>query len=117
VFGNGRSEVGFSTAQVPRGALAVTITGPLVRAGRIQSIERDLILRADMPWQHGPAYPTRSEVDLQTVILHEFGHFAGNRRHVPRGCHDTPMVIGLGGGEWWRSTTDFSYRACGRTAS
>jgi hypothetical protein len=117
VFGNGRSEVGFSTAQVPRGALAVTITGPVVRAGRIQSIERDLILRADMPWQHGPAYPTRSEVDLQTVILHEFGHFAGNRRHVPRGCHDTPMVIGLGGGEWWRSTTDFSYRACGRTAS
>src|SRR4051795_10080134 len=109
-FGNGRSEVGFSTAQVPRAALAVTIIGRR-RAGRR---ERDLIIRADIPWQQGPDHPTRAQIDLETVILHEFGHVAGNRFHVPRGCRDTPMVVGLATGEWWRSTTDFSYRACDR---
>jgi hypothetical protein len=116
-FGNGRSEVGFSTAQVPFEALAVTITGPTFRAGRTRSIERDLILRADLPWEPGPEHPARGEVDLQTVILHEFGHVAGNRVHTARGCSNTPMVVGLAGGEWWRSTSDFSYRACGRSAS
>jgi hypothetical protein len=108
VFGNGRSEVGFSTAQVPRGALAVTIIGRRRPGGR----ERDLIIRADIPWQDGPDHPTRAQIDLETVILHEFGHVAGNRFHVPRGCRDTPMVVGLATGEWWRSTADFSYRAC-----
>lgn len=107
-FGNGRSEVGFSTSQVPRQALAVTIVGRRRGGG----LERDLILRADIPWQVGPDHPTRAQVDLETVILHEFGHVAGNRFHVPRGCRDTPMVVGLASGEWWRSTSDFSYRAC-----
>jgi hypothetical protein len=112
VFGNGRSEVGFSTAQVPRQALAVTVFGDRQRNGRR---ERDLILRADLPWEQGPDHPTRGRIDLQTVLLHEFGHVAGNRFHVPRGCRDTPMVVGLATGEWWRSTTDYSYRACNRT--
>lgn len=112
VFGNGRSEVGFSTAQVPRQALAVTVFGDRRRNGRR---ERDLILRADLPWEQGPDHPTRGRIDLQTVLLHEFGHVAGNRFHVPRGCRDTPMVVGLATGEWWRSTTDYSYRACNRT--
>jgi hypothetical protein len=109
-FGNGRSEVGFSTAQVPRQALAVTIVGRRQANGRR---ERDLILRADLPWEQGPERPTRARIDLETVLLHEFGHVAGNQFHVPRGCRDTPMVVGLATGEWWRSTTDFSYRACG----
>jgi hypothetical protein len=112
-FGNGRSEVGFSTAQVPRGAIAVTIVG---RPRRDGTRERDLILRADIPWQEGPDHPTRRQIDLETVLLHEFGHFAGNAFHVPRGCTDTPMVVGLATGEWWRSTTDFSYRACDNPA-
>jgi hypothetical protein len=107
-FGNGRSEVGFSNTQVPREALAVTIIGRR-RGGRL---ERDLIIRADIPWDEGPDHPTRRQYDLETVILHEMGHFAGNEFHVPRGCRDTPMVVGLARGEWWRSTTDFSYRAC-----
>jgi hypothetical protein len=112
IFGNGRSEVGFSTAQVPRQALAVTIIGDRRRDG---TRERDLIVRADLPWEQGPDHPTRQRVDLQTVLLHEFGHVAGNRFHVPRGCRDTPMVVGLATGEWWRSTTDYSYRACNAT--
>jgi hypothetical protein len=107
-FGNGISEVGFSTSQVPRQALAVTIIGRKRGGG----LERDLILRGDIPWDEGPAHPSRAQIDLETVLLHEFGHVAGNRFHVPRGCHDTPMVVGLATGEWWRATTDFSYRAC-----
>jgi hypothetical protein len=112
-FGNGRSEVGFSTAQVPRQALAVTVVARRRANGRR---ERDLILRADLPWEQGPEHPSRARIDLETVLLHEFGHVAGNAFHVPRGCSDTPMVVGLATGEWWRSTTDFSYRACGNTA-
>jgi hypothetical protein len=107
-FGNGRSEVGFSTTQVPREALAVTIIGRRRGGG----LERDLIIRADIPWDEGPDHPTRRQYDLETVILHEMGHFAGNEFHVPRGCRDTPMVVGLARGEWWRATDDFSYRAC-----
>jgi hypothetical protein len=117
VFGNGRSEVGFSSSQVPRQALGVTITGPVFRAGRVVAVERDLIVRGDLPWQEGPAHPARSQVDLETVLLHEFGHMAGNSRHAPRTCSNTPMVVGLAGGEWWRSTGDFSYRACGDSAT
>jgi hypothetical protein len=109
VFGNGRSEVGFSTVQVPPQALGVTVFG---RRGPDGRRERDLILRADLPWQAGPEHPTRRQIDLETVLLHEFGHVAGNRFHVPRGCENTPMVVGLATGEWWRSTADFSYRAC-----
>jgi len=112
-FGNGRSEVGFSTAQVPRQALAVTVVGRRRADGRR---ERDLIVRADLPWEQGPDHPSRARVDLETVLLHEFGHVAGNPSHVARGCRDTPMVVGLATGEWWRSTTDFSYRACNQAA-
>ena len=66
-----------------------------------------------MPWAQGPAHPTDDEYDLETVILHELGHWAGNLRHTPVGCHDTPMVKGLGPGEWWRSPSDWHYDACG----
>ena len=112
VFGNGRSEVGFASGQVPPGALAVTISGPDFRAGSVGGLERDLVLRTDLPWQPGPAYPSRTQIDLETVLLHEFGHVAGNRGHVSRGCRDTPMIIGLARGEWWRSSGDFSFRRC-----
>jgi hypothetical protein len=112
VFGNGRSEVGFATRLVPRGALAATITGPDFRAGSVGRLERDLVLRADLPWQEGPVHPDRTQIDLETVLLHEFGHMAGNRGHAGRGCRDTPMIIGLARGEWWRSSRDFSFRSC-----
>jgi hypothetical protein len=108
VLGNGRSEVGFATRYVPADALAVTIVRPAGR-GRV---ERDLFLRADLPWQPGPAHPSPAQIDLETVLLHEFGHVAGNRRHASR-CRDTPMIVALGRGEWWRSPGDFSFRFCG----
>ena len=79
-------------------------------------VERDLALLPDVPWAQGPAHPTGDEYDLETVVLHELGHWAGNLRHTPVGCHDTPMVKGLGPGEWWRSPSDWHYDACGSAA-
>ena len=126
---DGRSDIGFNGALVPPQALAITIgqmmTPVYVRThcnaggcaqtrtrGRSRLVEVDVAIRPDAPWQPGPAYPDASQVDLETTILHELGHAAGNGRHTPIGCHDTPMVVGLDGGEWWRSTTDWNYRGC-----
>ena len=127
--GDGHSDVGFAGALVSPGALATTtlLRRRYVRVRQVCSaagchttrtpagsrvVERDLALRPDLPWAPGPAYPTLDEVDLETVLLHELGHVAGNLRHTPVGCHDTPMVKALGGGEWWRSPTDWHYDAC-----
>jgi hypothetical protein len=128
-LGDGHSDVGFAGALVSPGALATTtlLRQNYVRVRRICSasscrtartpagsrvVERDLALRPDLPWAPGPAYPTAGEIDLETVLLHELGHFAGNLRHTPVGCHDTPMVSALGPGEWWRSPTDWHYDNC-----
>lgn len=128
-LGDGHSDVGFSRALVSPGALGTTtlLRRNYVRVRRICSagacrttrtpagsriVERDLALQPDMPWAPGPAYPTTGEIDLETVLLHELGHFAGNLRHTPVGCHNTPMVKALGPGEWWRSPTDWHYDAC-----
>ena len=48
-------------------------------------VERDLALLPDVPWAQGPAHPSAEEYDLETVILHELGHWAGNLRHTPVG--------------------------------
>ena len=109
VPGDGRSEIGFDTRRVASGALATT----QVRSQGTTTLERDIFIRADIPWQAGPAYPVAGQVDLETVLLHELGHFAGNRRHAPRGCRNSPMVVALAAGEWWRSRRDFSFRGCG----
>jgi hypothetical protein len=133
VLGDGRSEVGFSGALVAARALGTTIIQRhrVVRVRRICSpsacrtirtrlrafvTERDLALRPGIAWQPGPAHPSRRQYDLETVILHELGHVAGNLRHTGVGCHDTPMVRALDRGEWWRSTSDFHYRDCGAAA-
>jgi hypothetical protein len=129
-LGDGHDDVGFAAALVSEGALGTTtlLRQNYVRVRRVcaaagcrttrtpigtRIVERDLALLPDVPWAQGPAHPTGDEYDLETVILHELGHWAGNLRHTPVGCHDTPMVKGLAPGEWWRSPSDWHYDACG----
>jgi hypothetical protein len=129
-LGDAHNDVGFAAALVSEGALGTTtmLRQNYVRVRRVcaasgcrttrtpvgsRVVERDLALLPDVPWAQGPAHPTAGEYDLETVILHELGHWAGNLRHTPVGCHDTPMVKGLGPGEWWRSASDWQYDACG----
>jgi hypothetical protein len=129
-LGDGHDDVGFAAALVSEGALGTTtlLRQNYVRVRRLcaaagcrttrtpvgtRVVERDLALLPDVPWAQGPAHPTSEEYDLETVVLHELGHWAGNLRHTPVGCHDTPMVKGLGPGEWWRSSSDWHYDACG----
>jgi hypothetical protein len=128
-LGDAHNDVGFAAALVSEGALGTTtlLRQNYVRVRRVcaaggcrttrtpvgtRVVERDLALLPDVPWAQGPAHPTVEEYDLETVILHELGHWAGNLRHTPVGCHDTPMVKGLGPGEWWRSSSDWQYDAC-----
>ena len=128
-LGDAHNDVGFAARLVSRGALGTTtvLRQNYVRVQRVcaasgcrtmrtpagsRIVERDLALLPDVPWAQGPAHPSGDEYDLETVILHELGHWAGNMRHTPVGCHDTPMVKGLGPGEWWRSPTDWHYDAC-----
>jgi hypothetical protein len=129
-LGDGHNDVGFAAALVSQGALGTTtlLRQNYVRVRHVcaasgcrtmrtpagsRVVERDLALLPDVPWAQGPAHPTAEEYDLETVVLHELGHWAGNLRHTPVGCHDTPMVKGLGPGEWWRSPGDWHYDACG----
>jgi hypothetical protein len=103
---DGYSVAGFST-RVPRGVLGVQTD--YVRGGRV--IERDLALRADENWFAGPDYPALDQVDLESVLLHELGHMAGNKRHRVR-CANSPMVEALGAGEWWRGSRDKWFGEC-----
>ena len=126
---DGHSDIGFNAALVPPQALGITIVQTRTRvsvrfhcaAGRCtttrhigptQVVERDVAFRTDVPWEAGPAHPDANHVDLETAIIHELGHAAGNARHTALGCYDTPMVVGLANGEWWRSPQDWSYRRC-----
>ncbi len=128
-LGDAHNDVGFASRLVSPGALGTTtvLRQNYVRVHRVcaasgcrtlrtpagsRVVERDLALLPDVAWAQGPAHPSAEEYDLETVILHELGHWAGNMRHTPVGCHDTPMVKGLGPGEWWRSPTDWHYDAC-----
>ena len=81
----------------PRGVLGVQTD--YVKRGKV--VESDLALRADESWAQGPDYPALDEVDLESVLLHELGHMAGNKKHRSR-CTNTPMIEALGAGEWWR---------------
>ncbi len=108
---DGRSVAGFS-ADVPTGTLGVQTD--YLRGGRV--IERDLALRAGENWGAGPGYPALDEVDLESVLLHELGHVAGNKKHRSR-CANSPLDEALGAGEWWRGTRDKWFGGCSATAS
>ena len=81
----------------------------MVVAGRPR-VEEDIVIGRTMPWQAGPAYPTAWQVDLETVLLHEFGHVAGHG-HVT-GCVSSPMWTSLSMGDWWRGSGDMRHAGC-----
>jgi hypothetical protein len=86
--------------------------GPLQRRYvRTVVTDHDLIVRTDVAWAMGPVRPTRDEYDLETVLVHELGHMAGNHRHASR-CANTPMGRAIAMGEWWRTPHDWYRRGC-----
>ena len=134
--GDGRDSVGFSR-HVPTDVLGITIadisdtyaarrvcrrvvthgraTRTCVRRrGRLldeRVRERDTLLTLiDTPWVDGPELPTPKHWDLQTVLLHELGHYAGNP-HSPK-CKDSPMWSGLLDGDWWHTVADTHHTGC-----
>ena len=88
----------------PTGARSGCVTLKVERVG-IEITDRDIMLRRDMPWSLGPAWPTPEQFDLQTVMIHEFGHLAGNLKHNAN-CTVAPMTPSLAPGDSWRSTLD-----------
>jgi hypothetical protein len=108
--GDGYSVAGFS-ARVPDDTLGVQTD--FIRAGIV--VERDLELNANENWAAGPDYPGLDEVDLESVLLHELGHMAGNKRHLAR-CSNSPMGKALGDGEWWRGSRDKWFGGCSTSA-
>lgn len=108
---DGRSVAGFS-ADVPTGTLGVQTD--YVRDGRV--VEQDLALRAGEIWGAGPQYPGLGEIDLESVLLHELGHMAGNKKHRSR-CANSPLDEALGAGEWWRGSRDKWFGTCSAKAS
>jgi hypothetical protein len=119
--GDGRNTVGFAR-DVPRIALGVTRirsvryyrrSGGVSRVVAERVVERDLSLAVGVPWHVGPGPPPPDRIDLQTVIVHELGHYAGNG-HV-RDCINSPMWTGLRPGEWWYSRSDWFQFGCGDT--
>jgi hypothetical protein len=107
---DGFNVAGFSS-RVPDDVLGVETDYTL--RGRV--IERDLALNANQNWADGPDYPALDEVDLESVLLHELGHMAGNRRHRKH-CANSPMIEALGEGEWWRGARDHWFAGCARGA-
>jgi hypothetical protein len=103
---DGRSVAGFSP-DVPAGVLGVETD--FLRGGHV--VERDLALSTDQLWAAGPAYPGLDQIDLESVLLHELGHMAGNKRHRAR-CANSPMIEALGAGEWWRGARDHWFENC-----
>jgi len=79
---------------------------------RSRLIDADLVMNRGVRWQPGPGFPSDAEFDLESVVLHEMGHLAGNAEHAPL-CEVTPMVVALDRGEWWRSTGDWNFKDCG----
>lgn len=116
--GDRRDWVGFSK-DVPSVALGVTRIRTVryyrrengrTRVVGERVVERDLSLAVNAPWWVGPGPPPADKVDLQTVIVHELGHYAGNG-HVAN-CTNSPMWTGLAPGEWWYSRTNWFQFGC-----
>jgi hypothetical protein len=112
----GRAD-GFDVAgfgRVPKKALAMQVDYVNRSSGRI--LDRDLVIRPDLAWQLGPGYPAMDEYDLESVLLHELSHFAGNKVHRPR-CANSPLVEAMAAGEWWRGPQDRWSFGCDHTTA
>jgi hypothetical protein len=94
------------------GVVVQRTCGPLERQylGKVRT-DQDLIIRPDVSWAMGPARPPLDEFDLESVVVHELGHMAGNKKHTPR-CSNGPMGPALAPGEWWRTPHDRYRRGC-----
>ncbi|MEJ7716948.1 MAG: hypothetical protein WKF31_02925 [Thermoleophilaceae bacterium] len=91
--------------------------------GRVcRRVRRDVILEADVSvnstfaWNQGPRYPNANELDLESVMIHELGHFAAPTAPHRRGCVNSSLVDNLGSGEWWRGTNDWYRQGCPNSA-
>lgn len=78
-------------------------------------VDNDVAINANLQWQDGPAYPGRGQFDLETVVLHELGHYADNGHR--RGCANSPLVDRGAPGEWWRAPQDWFRLGCTATAA
>jgi hypothetical protein len=108
---DGHDVAGFSP-DVPEGVLGVETD--FTSGGRV--VEQDLALNPAEDWAPGPGYPGMEQIDLESVLLHELGHMAGNKRHRPL-CSNSPMIVALGAGEWWRGPRDHWFGDCTATAA
>jgi hypothetical protein len=108
---DGHNVAGFSP-DVPAGVLGVETD--FTSGGRV--VEQDLALNPAQDWAPGPDYPGLAQIDLESVLLHELGHMAGNKRHRAL-CSNSPMIVALGGGEWWRGARDHWFGSCAATAA
>ncbi len=85
-------------------------------AGVDRVVEQDIVINDAVPWYYGAGYPRLDQYDLQSVLLHELGHMAGNLRHRQR-CSDSPMVEALAAGEWWHTPRDWYEFGCASAAA
>jgi hypothetical protein len=108
---DGHDVAGFSP-DVPEGVLGVETD--FTSGGRVA--EQDLALNPAEDWAAGPAYPGLAQIDLESVLLHELGHMAGNKLHREL-CANSPMIVALGAGEWWRGARDHWFGSCSATAA
>lgn len=113
---DGVSVLGFSS-KIRSGALGanrrVTERRFRPRPGRAPAVETrlvdsDVLIRRDVAWFDGPGYPALHQYDLESVLIHELGHYAGNLFHRRR-CTPHPLVDAGTNGEWWRGPRDWFY--------
>jgi hypothetical protein len=68
-------------------------------------VDRDIVVRTGLNWWIGPGPPPLDRYDLESVLIHELGHFAGNEKHLPH-CANSPLADGAAPGEWWHTPRD-----------